>query len=140
MLYKKITLLFFLFSFGTGCQDSDDETVANESVDISETPTVKAESTYYVWLDEDITYAEGLSFNESSTTSFATPLKLDVYFPDNETLDRPVFMFIHGGGFVGGTKTKPEIVEMANYYASRGWVFVSIDYRTAEELITITGM
>ncbi|MAD61926.1 MAG: hypothetical protein CMH49_10520 [Myxococcales bacterium] len=43
-------------------------------------------------------------------------------------------MFIHGGGFTGGTKTKPEIVEMANFYASRGWVFVSIDYRTTEEL------
>ena len=49
-------------------------------------------------------------------------------------------MFIHGGGFTGGTKTKPEIVEMANYYASRGWVFVSIDYRTTEELGTIQGM
>jgi len=29
---------------------------------------------------------------------------------------------------------------MANYYASRGWVFVSIDYRTTEELGTISGM
>ena len=49
-------------------------------------------------------------------------------------------MFIHGGGFRGGTKTKPEIVEMANYYASRGWVFASIDYRTVEELGIIQGM
>ncbi len=24
----------------------------------------------------------------------------------------------------------PEIVEMANYFASRGWFFVSVDYRT----------
>ena len=46
-------------------------------------------------------------------------------------------MFIHGGGFTGGTKLKPEIVEMGNYYASRGWVFVSVDYRTTEELGTI---
>ena len=29
---------------------------------------------------------------------------------------------------------------MANYYASRGWVFVSIDYRTTEELGVIQGM
>ncbi|EAR12605.1 hypothetical protein PI23P_08265 [Polaribacter irgensii 23-P] len=43
-------------------------------------------------------------------------------------------MFIHGGGFTGGIKHKPEIIEMANYYASRGWVFVYIDYRTTEEL------
>ena len=25
-------------------------------------------------------------------------------------------MFIHGGGFKGGTKTKPEIVEMGQYF------------------------
>jgi len=43
-------------------------------------------------------------------------------------------------GFTGGIKHKPEIVEMANYYASRGWVFVSIDYRTTEELGAIQGM
>jgi acetyl esterase/lipase len=49
-------------------------------------------------------------------------------------------MFIHGGGFTGGIKHKPEIVDMANYYASRGWVFVSIDYRTTEELGVIQGM
>ena len=49
-------------------------------------------------------------------------------------------MFIHGGGFKGGTKTKPEIVEMGNYFASRGWVFISIDYRTTEELGNTQGM
>ena len=49
-------------------------------------------------------------------------------------------MFIHGGGFTGGIKHKPEIIDMANYYASRGWVFVSIDYRTTEELGVIQGM
>jgi len=51
-----------------------------------------------------------------------------------------IFMFIHGGGFNGGTKQKPEIVAMANYYASRGWVFVSIDYRTSQVLGVIEGM
>ena len=44
-------------------------------------------------------------------------------------------MFIHGGGFTGGM-----IVEMGNYYASRGWVYVSIDYRTTEELGDVDGM
>ena len=48
-------------------------------------------------------------------------------------------MFIHGGGFTGGIKHKPEIVEMANYYTSRGWVFFSIDYRTTEELCSVEG-
>ena len=49
-------------------------------------------------------------------------------------------MWIHGGGFTGGIKHNPEIVSIANYYASRGWVFISIDYRTTEELGNVQGM
>ena len=49
-------------------------------------------------------------------------------------------MFIHGGGFTGGIKHKPEIIEMGKYYASRGFVYVSIDYRTTEELGNIDDM
>ena len=100
----------------------------------SDSPIVTADSTYSVLTEEDIVYAEGLAHDETSTAPFAVPLYLDIYYPDNDISDRPVHMFIHGGGFTGGTKTKPEIVEMANYYASRGWVFASIDYRTTEEL------
>jgi len=103
-------------------------------------PLVKTESSYTVLKQENITYAEGLGHDLTSNTPFAIPQKLDVYYPNNNSTNRPVFMFIHGGGFTGGTKTKPEIVDMANYYASRGWVFVSIDYRTTEELGTIQGM
>ncbi len=100
-------------------------------------PLVKAEATYPVFVEEDISYAEGLAHDESSSTPFPIPLYLDVYYPDNNTNNRPVFMFIHGGGFTGGIKHKPEIVEMGNYYAARGWVFISIDYRTTEELSEI---
>lgn len=103
-------------------------------------PIVKADSTYTVLQETNITYAEGLSHNTTSTTPFSIPIKLDIYYPNNNSGNRPVFMFIHGGGFTGGTKTKPEIVEMANYYASRGWVFASIDYRTTEELGEISDM
>ena len=103
-------------------------------------PIVQAAAIYTVLMDEDITYADGLSHSSSSTSPFAIPLKLDVYYPDNNSTNRPIFMFIHGGGFTGGTKTKPEIVEMGNYYASRGWIFASVDYRTTEELGTIQGM
>jgi predicted peptidase len=134
---NKVTyLIIFAVLLFTGC--SKDE--STDAVIVDGTTIVKAESSYTVLTDEDITYAEGLSHNASSTTPFSIPLKLDIYTPDNNSENRPVFMFIHGGGFRGGTKTKPEIVEMANYYASRGWVFASIDYRTAEELGIIQGM
>ena len=108
---------------------SKDESTEPETYDII--PIVKPESTYTVLKEEDITYAEGLS-HDNQASPFPIPLKLDVYYPDNNSTNRPVFMFIHGGGFTGGIKHKPEIVDMANYYASRDWVFVSIDYRTTE--------
>jgi para-nitrobenzyl esterase len=114
---NKVTyLIIFAVLLFTGCSKNE----STDAVIVDGTPIVKAESSYTVLTDEDITYAEGLSHNASSTTPFSIPLKLDIYTPDNNSENRPVFMFIHGGGFRGGTKTKPEIVEMANYYASRG--------------------
>jgi len=107
---------------------------------VNGTPVVTAEPSYEVLLDSDIVYANGLSRNSSSTSAVEQPQFLDVYQPDNDAENRPVFMFIHGGGFKGGTKTKPEIVEMADYFASRGWVYVSVDYRTASDLGIIDGL
>lgn len=131
---KVAYLTIFLVVLFTSC--SNEETIQLDN----EIPIVKATSSYTVLKEENITYAEGLGHNTTSSSPFAIPLKLDLYYPDNNASNRPVFMFIHGGGFKGGTKTKPEIVEMANYYASRGWVFASIDYRTVEELGVIQGM
>jgi len=95
---------------------------------------------YGVLTYENIVYASGLGYTDSSTEPSAVPLRLDVYCPDSNSTNRPVLMFIHGGGFTGGIKHKPEIVEMGKYYASRGWVYISIDYRTTEELGDIDGM
>lgn len=142
---SKLFVLFSLFFLLTGCggagSNSDNSTpFLPDPEPIEVTPMVKSQSTYLTFVDEDITYAEGLSHDNSSATPVAISLKLDVYYPSNDSTNRPVFMFIHGGGFTGGTKTKPEIVDMASYYASRGWVFISVDYRTTEELITIEGI
>ncbi len=131
---KVAYLVMFAILLFTACNDDEPITPENGI------PVVKAESSYTVLKEEDITYADGLGHDATSNSAFAIPLKLDLYYPDNDSSNRPAFMFIHGGGFKGGTKTKPEIVEMANYYASRGWVFASIDYRTAEELGIIQGM
>ena len=133
---NKLTFLLVLaILLVTACKKEVEPIITDNGI-----PVVKADSTYTVLQETNITYAEGLSHNTTSTTPFSIPLKLDIYYPNNNSSNRPVFMFIHGGGFTGGTKTKPEIVEMANYYASRGWVFASIDYRTTEELGEISGM
>lgn len=116
------------------CEEDEPITVGNEI------PVVQSAASFPVLVDENMVYAEGLGHTSTSTSSTMVPLLLDVYYPDNNSTNRPLFMFIHGGGFQGGTKIKPEIVNMANHFASRGWVFASIDYRTVEELGTIAGM
>lgn len=101
-------------------------------------PVVQAMQAYKVIAEHDIVYAEGLSHESiNSRESKVMPLKLDVYLPDNKSKNRPVFLFIHGGGFAGGTKQQGRIIEWANYYASRGWVFISADYRLKKHKGTV---
>ncbi len=125
----KTTYLFILaIVLFTAC--NDDETAAPDNG----TPTVTAAATYTVLTESDITYANGLAHDSNSPEVYEIPLLLDLYYPDNDSENRPLYMFIHGGGFQGGTKTKPEIINTANYFASRGWVVASIDYRTVSDL------
>lgn len=126
---NKIAYLFiFTILLFSSCND-DDSNTTDTSI-----PVVTSESTFTVMSDLDISYANGLSQESTTDIQIEMPQYLDVYFPENNSTNRPVFMFIHGGGFQGGTKTKPEIIDMANYFASRGWVFASVDYRTTSDL------
>lgn len=57
-----------------------------------------------------------------------TTLRLDVYQPVGDTLAaRPAIVWIHGGGFVGGSRA--DLADIATAYARRGYVTFSIDYR-----------
>lgn len=60
----------------------------------------------------------------------AEPLLLDLYAPAGDTASaRPVLVWIHGGGFVSGTRTDGQIPRLARSMALRGYVSVSISYR-----------
>lgn len=53
---------------------------------------------------------------------------LDIYYPKTDTLEkRPAIIWIHGGGFTKGSKEA--MSEYAEYFAKRGYVAVSINYR-----------
>ena len=52
----------------------------------------------------------------------------DMYVPQGQG-PFPGILIIHGGGFVGGSKTSGDIVAFAKYFASQGYVVFSIDYR-----------
>ena len=88
---KATPLLIFAIFLFTACE-IDEPITPDTGI-----PIVKAESSYTVLKEENITYADGLSHNATSITAFAIPLKLDLYYPDNDASNRPVFMFIHGG-------------------------------------------
>jgi acetyl esterase/lipase len=74
----------------------------------------------------DITYGSAVNLSGQTVT-----LKLDMYRPTGDTVtSRPAIVWVHGGSFCCGNKSSPEIVDEANVFAKKGFVNVSIDYRT----------
>ena len=57
-------------------------------------------------------------------------LMLDLYEPEGDTeTDRPLLIFVHGGGFARGDKTIGVSSELAPMFAKLGYVTASINYR-----------
>ena len=72
----------------------------------------------------DVVFATAPSLNGPTNET----LRMDVYSPSGDTItNRPVIVFIHGGGFKGGDKSQD--APDATAYAQRGFVTVSINYR-----------
>lgn len=119
-------VLAMLNVFGTPCSSVD------------EVPSVTVDSTYAISVDTAIVYAQGLSHASwNSTASTALPLLLDVYQPQGAEGNRPAIVVIHGGGFTGGSRSGWRPVSQAEYFASRGWVAFSIDYRLLSDFGTV---
>ena len=79
----------------------------------------------------------GAAVNQS--TQALEPLLLDLYEPSGDTADaRAAVVVVHGGGFVGGSKTAPKYVLLAQDLARRGYVAVSINYRLTAGMVTPT--
>ena len=88
-------------------------------------------ATYKVTVTKGEPYAQGMIYHPSDPTrSFPRNLTLDVYQPDdNHHQKRPVVVLIHGGGFWTGDSLMWSMVTGAEYFAQRGWVCFSINYR-----------
>jgi len=129
-IFASLLIMVFLIS----CEKDDNNIVTNES----SSPTVKLNATYDFNITEDIIYAEGLSHNSwNSPNTTVVPLLMDSYVPENNLQNRPLLMLIHGGAFVGGSKQQEALVEIADYFSSRGFVVFSIDYRLRDQMGTI---
>ncbi|MGZ4735007.1 MAG: alpha/beta hydrolase, partial [Acidimicrobiia bacterium] len=57
-------------------------------------------------------------------------LTLDMYTPTGDTkTSRPAIVWVHGGSFSSGDKNSGELIAESKYFAQRGYVNVSINYR-----------
>lgn len=85
-------------------------------------PTPSPTSSYV--LNADIRYGDG------PTSGGSIPLLLDLYRPNQPcTSARPTVMFVHGGGFVGGSRKGANVTAIADELVRLGINLISIQYR-----------
>jgi triacylglycerol lipase len=68
---------------------------------------------------------------------------VDIFAADNGAAGRPVLMFVHGGGFVRGSKHEPGSAFYDNvmvFAARNGMVGVNVEYRLAPEFTWPSGL
>jgi acetyl esterase/lipase len=79
----------------------------------------------------NVTKTSAITYGTAVTQQGTTlTLQLDVYRPTGDAVTaRPLVVFVHGGGFSGGSRNSGEIVDEATTLARRGYVTASISYR-----------
>ncbi|MWV32183.1 alpha/beta hydrolase [Rathayibacter iranicus] len=60
-------------------------------------------------------------------------LKADACLPTEGDAGRPALLMLHGGGFVDGARNEGGMTELCEYYAKRGFVSVTFDYRLLQQ-------
>ncbi len=71
------------------------------------------------WVQPDIVYGSANN----------TPLKLDVWYPNAVKSPTPTLVYIHGGGWIFGTK-ETSVLEFLPFL-EKGWRVVNVEYRMA---------
>lgn len=65
-----------------------------------------------------------------------TNLLMDVYEPQGDTAAlRPIIFFVHGGSFVGGSRTDQQINKTAEFFTKKGYVTANIEYRVQQTTV-----
>jgi acetyl esterase/lipase len=73
----------------------------------------------------DVVYGTAVDYAGNTDT-----LLLDIYKPAGDAnCLRPAIVLIHGGAFVGGSKSDADLVYLSRRLAARGWVVANINYR-----------
>ncbi|MEJ6505193.1 MAG: T9SS type A sorting domain-containing protein [Crocinitomicaceae bacterium] len=73
----------------------------------------------------NIVYGQNTSWTGGQAT-----LDLDFYEPEGDIeTERPLLIWVHGGSFIGGSKTDFDMVTFSERFAKKGYACASIDYR-----------
>jgi acetyl esterase/lipase len=91
-------------------------------------------------LDTTLKFPRGVTLHGDivfSTVRGYRPLTLDLYLPES-TKPLPLLIFVHGGGWAGGTARSAEIIgdnfpNMFADFSAKGYAVASINYRLANE-------
>lgn len=91
----------------------------------------------------DITITRDITYTTATTSSGTTDLRLDLYVPVDANgreliAGQPAIVLIHGGGFLLGSKTAPNMVTWATALAEAGYVVANINYRLVLDTPTVT--
>jgi dienelactone hydrolase len=99
-------------------------------------PPRRGEGRYLSPVFDAVELTEGIVYRQTvNSRGQAVDLKLDVYRPAGDTeTRRPAVMWMFGGYFGSGDRV--QLREMAQAMARRGYVSVSIDYRTRPEIFS----
>ena len=68
---------------------------------------------------------------ETYTSSNKGNVELDVYYNDDETLDKPVVIYIHGGGWISGDKNNHSYY--SKVFAKNGYIAYSLNYDLSDK-------
>jgi acetyl esterase/lipase len=80
---------------------------------------------------DDVVVTESVQYCTGMVHGQPQPLLLDVARPKDQSKDLPVILLVHGGGWVGGSRTDYRF--MQNVLAQQQMVAVSIEYRLAPD-------
>jgi acetyl esterase/lipase len=132
---KKSTSILLSISLAAallaGCSTSGSENKVAES-----TETTQAEETKQQSAEPEAIDTSSIE-NKHLDVEYAGPFsaqKLDIYLPNEGEGPFPVIVAIHGGGFMRGDKTGPDIAPMLEG-VNRGYAVVSVNYRLSGEAL-----
>jgi len=86
--------------------------------------------------DVNVEVVKDIVYGKGAIATGEKDLKLDIYRPAliDGSEKYPLMIHIHGGAFIAGSKDDYYMAGLSNYWASKGFVVASINYRLLSDL------